>query len=109
MIVLGGTMLRQRNRAEWQALFAEAGIPCGAMNTVGEALDHPQLKHRGFIAELESDHGPVKLFNFPAKFSGQYYSPRNLPPLVGADTDRVLADIGYGEQEIALLRQDGVI
>ena len=30
-------------------------------------------------------------------------------PEVGADTDRILSDIGYGAEDIAALRKEGVI
>lgn len=96
---------------EWETLLLKHGIPVGAINTIDQVVEHPQVKARGMIAE--SDHpvaGKVKLVGVPVKLSETPGSVREPAPLLGQHTDEVLRTyLGMREGDIAALRQAGVI
>jgi formyl-CoA transferase/CoA:oxalate CoA-transferase len=100
-----------RSYEEWEDLLLTHGIPMGAINTIGQVVEHPQVKARGMI--IESDHpvaGPVKLVGAPIKLSETPGGVRAPAPLLGQHTEEVLQTyLGMGADDIAALRQAGVI
>jgi crotonobetainyl-CoA:carnitine CoA-transferase CaiB-like acyl-CoA transferase len=46
-------VLATRTRAEWLAAFDAAGVPAGPVQTIGEALTHPQTLARGMVVDLQ--------------------------------------------------------
>jgi formyl-CoA transferase/CoA:oxalate CoA-transferase len=45
----------------------------------------------------------------PVKLSATPAAPRSAPPALGADTDRVLAELGYNAPAVARLRAEGAL
>jgi formyl-CoA transferase/CoA:oxalate CoA-transferase len=102
--------LASRTSAEWSDLLNAAGIPAGPVNTVPAAIDHPQVRARDMVAEI--DHpaaGRLRMLGSPVKLSGQPPSIRRPPPVLGQDTDAVLAEAGISSAEIARLREAGIV
>jgi crotonobetainyl-CoA:carnitine CoA-transferase CaiB-like acyl-CoA transferase len=100
-----------RTYEEWEDLLLAHGIPVGAINSLDQVVEHPQVKARGMI--VESEHpvaGQVKLVGIPVKLSGTPGSVREPAPLLGQHTDEVLQTyLRMSPAEIAELRQAGVI
>jgi crotonobetainyl-CoA:carnitine CoA-transferase CaiB-like acyl-CoA transferase len=96
---------------EWEELLLEHGIPVGAINTIDQVVEHPQVKARGMI--VESEHpvaGKVRLVGIPVKLSETPGSAREPAPLLGQHTDEVLQTyLQMNQAEIAELRQADVI
>ncbi len=96
---------------EWEALLVQHGIPVGAINTIDDVVDHPQLKAREAIVTV--DHpvaGPVKMVGVPIKLSETPGSVRSPAPLLGQHTDDVLQTVlNLSDAEIASLREAGAI
>jgi crotonobetainyl-CoA:carnitine CoA-transferase CaiB-like acyl-CoA transferase len=96
---------------EWEELLLKHGIPVGAINTIDQVVEHPQVKARGMI--VESDHpvaGQVKIVGIPVKLSATPGSVREPAPLLGQHTDEVLQTyLRMSATEIAALRRAGVI
>ena len=95
-------------KSEWLKRLRAAGIPCGGVNTLGEVLDHPQLKARGAIGELTSSVGPLKEFLSPIRVSGEKPVFDHLPDL-GEHNEEILQKLGYDAEALARLKQLGVI
>ncbi len=95
----------------WLNGMTEAGIPCGPINTVGQALAHPQVEHRGMVVEVpHPTAGSVRVVGPPVIMSDTPAEVRSHPPLFGEHTDQVLRErLGLGDDQIADLRADGVI
>jgi crotonobetainyl-CoA:carnitine CoA-transferase CaiB-like acyl-CoA transferase len=100
-----------RSYEEWEDLLLAHGIPVGAINTLDQVVEHPQVNARGMI--VESAHpvaGQVKLVGIPVKLSETPGSVREPAPLLGQHTDEVLQTyLHLSPSEIAELRQAGVI
>ena len=96
--------------AAWLARLAEAEVPSGPINDVLSALHHPQAVARGTVVEL--DHpvlGRISQVGPPFALSATPATVRTPPPLLGEQTDEVLAELGYGATEIATLRAEDVV
>ena len=93
-----------------QAL-TEAGVPCGAVRSVGEALADPQLAARDMIVPLDhTTAGDIRVLGTPVKLSHTPGDVHSAPPALGEHTDAILRnDVGLSEAEIGSLAEAGVI
>jgi crotonobetainyl-CoA:carnitine CoA-transferase CaiB-like acyl-CoA transferase len=98
-----------RPRAEWLDLLKAAGIPAAPINTLDEALDHPQLAHREATADLEvPGQGVTRVVLGPFRFDGARRSETALPPTLGQDTAEVLRTVlGYSDERLGALTSVG--
>lgn len=97
-------------RADLLPKLEAAGVPAGPINSVKEVFEEPQIAAREMVGTL--DHplaGPVPQVFGPLKFASTRHRPTQAPPVLGADTDRVLADLGYSAEEITALREAGSV
>jgi formyl-CoA transferase/CoA:oxalate CoA-transferase len=103
--------LRARTRQEWIERLTAAGVPCGSVRDIGEALADPQLAARDMIVELEHPTiGALQALGLPIKLSDTPGSLRTAPPTLGQHTDSVLQrDLGLTREAIADLRAQGVV
>ncbi len=96
---------------EWEELLLKHGVPVGAINTIDQVVNHPQVNAREMIVEIEHPvAGKVKMVGVAVKLSETPGSVREPAPLLGEHTDEVLHTyLHMTEAEIAILRQAGVI
>jgi formyl-CoA transferase/CoA:oxalate CoA-transferase len=92
-------------RAELIAALTAAGVPCGAVRSVTEALADPQLAARDMIVPLEhATAGPIRVLGSPLKLSATPATVRTPPPALGQHTFEVLRDeAGLTDAQIAEL------
>ncbi|MDR6858363.1 CaiB/BaiF CoA-transferase family protein [Variovorax guangxiensis] len=103
--------LARRPRELLLARLTAAGIPCGEVLGLLEALQSQRTAEAGLLAELPNpETGRVQVLAPPYRFDGQRMPVRAAPPLLAQDTERVLGDLlGMDAQAIAALRQGGVL
>ena len=94
-----------RTRDEWNRIFAGTDACVAPINDMGEAIVDPHMAERGSFVEVGGVIQPAPAPRFSITELGTPSPPR--PP--GADTDRVLIDLGYSSDRIAELRRRGVI
>ena len=85
-----------------------AGIANARLNTPDEVWDHAQLKARDRWREVESPAGPIPAILPPASFQG-FDARMDAVPSIGEHTDRILAELGIGAEEVAALRSASAI
>ena len=96
----------------WVEALAAAGVPCGPVNTMTQALAEPQVAARAMVDTMKRDDlaKPVRVPASPLRLSETPVRARSAPPRLGADTDAVLGDLlGMSEMELARLRKRGII
>lgn len=99
-----------RTTAAWIALLEAANVPCGPINDLAQVFADPQVKHRGLRIEMPHPlSGHVPQVASPLRLSATPVEYRCAPPLLGADTDAILSELGYDSVAIACLRQAGVV
>jgi crotonobetainyl-CoA:carnitine CoA-transferase CaiB-like acyl-CoA transferase len=108
---LVGEVVAKEDRDHWLRVCDEAGIPCGPIRSVSEALATEHAAAREMLVDVEHPTaGLVRLLGSPFKLSATPTSIRTPPPLLGEHTDAILHDeLGYDEQRIAQLRERGVV
>jgi crotonobetainyl-CoA:carnitine CoA-transferase CaiB-like acyl-CoA transferase len=94
-------IVRQQSRVYWNELLTRAGVPCGSVRDVAEALSDPQLMARDMIEAVEHvAAGTIKVLGVPIKLSETPGAVRTAPPILGQHTAQVLAEIGMTVDEI---------
>ena len=96
---------RGRTRQEWERTFAGTDGCVAPINAPSEAITDPHMSQRRSFIEIDGVAQPA-----PApRFSDSELPIPSPPRPPGADTDRVLADLGYSMAQIAQLRERRVI
>jgi succinate---hydroxymethylglutarate CoA-transferase len=103
--------LKSADAAVWMEKLKSAGVPCGRINSVKQALDDAQTAARKMIETVEHPViGALKLIGTPFKFSATPTAVRRAPPTLGQHTDEILRDeLGMDAEKISALRRDKVI
>lgn len=104
--------LATRPAAYWCDRLTASGVPAGPVLGPEAALDHPQIRDRGLVATFTDVPGTerdIRVLRPGFKVDGRAPKVDRPPPQLGAHSDDILAEIGYGRAEIAALRQEGVI
>jgi crotonobetainyl-CoA:carnitine CoA-transferase CaiB-like acyl-CoA transferase len=106
-------LLLTRTADEWEEFFQANHVPASRVRSMPEAVADSQLEHRTILHRFtpEADRVlPVAVPTSPFIYAhGGGPAVDFPPPVLGADTDRVLHDFGLADAEIAALRNDGVI
>jgi crotonobetainyl-CoA:carnitine CoA-transferase CaiB-like acyl-CoA transferase len=103
--------LLTRSYEEWEQIFLKVGIPVGAVNNIGQVVDHPQVKARGSLMEMNHPRsGPVMMAGPPVRLSRTPGSVRTPAPGLGEHTAEALHELlGIPAEEVARLAKAGVV
>jgi CoA:oxalate CoA-transferase len=102
-------IFRERPTDHWVKLLLEAGVPAARVHTVERMIEDAQVTARQMI--VEQDHpraGKIRVVGVPVKLSETPGAVRTPAPLLGQDTDEVLAGLGYGG-DLRSLRAAGIV
>jgi crotonobetainyl-CoA:carnitine CoA-transferase CaiB-like acyl-CoA transferase len=105
-------IIATRTADEWETFLQANRAPAARVRRMEEALADPQIAARAVIHRHDPAPGLDGPLTVPvAAFRLRHGGPsvETAPRQVGADTDTLLREIGYGEQDIAALRAAGDI
>ncbi len=102
---------RTQPTAYWIETLHAAGVPCGPINAVSQAVADPHTSAREMVREVTHPAmGSYRQVGVPVKMSDTPSQLRRASPALGEHTDEVLAgELGYTAERIAALRAAGVI
>jgi crotonobetainyl-CoA:carnitine CoA-transferase CaiB-like acyl-CoA transferase len=105
-------ILLTHSAAEWEEFFQARHVPASRVRPMAQALEDPQLAHRGVLHRAAGAPGIDGEFAVPMaafKFAHGGPSIETAPPELGAHNDEVLRGLGYSVKEIEAFREEGVI
>jgi crotonobetainyl-CoA:carnitine CoA-transferase CaiB-like acyl-CoA transferase len=101
---------RTRPAAYWLEKLEQAGLPCGPVYDMLQALADPQTLARQMVVEVEhAAEGRVKALGLPVKFSNTPGKVCTGAPLYGQHTREVLREHGFTDDEISALQSEGAV
>ena len=95
---------------ELEEMILAAGIPFGRIQNIEQLGNHPQTRARNMLWEVDQPGmGKITITGTPIKISYEEDSIMKAAPMLGEDTSKILASIGYTPAELSALSQKGVI
>jgi crotonobetainyl-CoA:carnitine CoA-transferase CaiB-like acyl-CoA transferase len=100
-----------RTTAEALSALEQAGVPGAAVLAPQQVLEDAQVAATGVLEPMDYPGlpGPAPVARVPIWLSEAARAPRRRAPLVGEQTDAILAELGYGAEAISELRRKGVV
>jgi formyl-CoA transferase len=96
--------------AEWVDALNEQGVPCGPIYSIDQVFADPQVKHLDMAKSLALPNGKtLNVVGQPVELSRTPSSIAAAPPEIGEQTDEVLKEFGYNDDEIAVLRKGNAV
>jgi crotonobetainyl-CoA:carnitine CoA-transferase CaiB-like acyl-CoA transferase len=104
------TYTEKKTSEEWVKEFNAAGVPCGPIYSIDQVFADAQVQHLGIAEHVPNDENRhIQLVSQPFKLSRTPSKMVARPPEFGEQTEEVLAEFGFGKDEIADLRQRKVV
>jgi itaconate CoA-transferase len=101
-------MTRGLTAAELVARLDAASIAHARLNSMADFVVHPQLSARDRWREVETPNGPIRALRPPVGIDDA--APRmGAVPALGAHTEPILRELGFGAEAIAAWRAGGTI
>ncbi|MBI2907502.1 MAG: CoA transferase [Chloroflexi bacterium] len=103
--------LMAHTKQEIFQICLENRIPFAPVRTIDEVVNDPHLKARHFFAEIDHpEAGMLKYPGMPYQFSSTPMQVSRPAPMLGEHNELVFCDrLGYSKQDLAVMRQEGVI
>ena len=100
----------QKTSAEWLQYLKSYDTCITSINTLGEALSDPQVIHRNMVTKIRDPHTGKEMYQLgnPIKLTETPATLRSAPPRYGEHTVEILTSLGYTENEIQKMLQEGV-
>jgi len=93
----------------WETRLNAAGAPSAGIWRIEEVIEHRQIAARGAMQTVDSPYGPLRFIGSGFQLAHGSGKLDTVAPPLGADTDEVLKEFGYSEDEIAHLRTAQII
>lgn len=99
-----------RTSEEWIPLLEAQDILVAPIRTTAEALEDPQLQVNELIIEVEHDTlGKMRHVGPPLRLQGTPARAHRAAPLLGEDSQQVLRDTGWSQEEIDAMVERGIL
>jgi crotonobetainyl-CoA:carnitine CoA-transferase CaiB-like acyl-CoA transferase len=102
-------VLATKSPKEWEKILDAAGAPCANIWRIEEIIDHPQIEFRKAMQTVDTPYGPLRFAGSGFKLAHGGGKLDRMAPALSEHTDAVLAEAGYGKDEIAALHKAAVV
>jgi len=105
-------VLKTRPARDWAKELNRIGVPSGAVLTVPEVLQMPQVAERGFLNAFENVPGverDIQLVTTGIKLDGKAPAVETPPPVLGKHNSEIWGELGIGAEAQDRLRREGAI
>jgi (R)-2-hydroxy-4-methylpentanoate CoA-transferase len=110
LVALIDQVMASRTWAEWEKEFRAYDLIVSGNQTIAEILDDEQAVTNNFYTDIEHPiAGKARLLNSPVQFSNTPAQITSAAPQLGAHTEEVLLAAGYNWEDLAKLKEEGVI
>ncbi|MES2954727.1 MAG: CaiB/BaiF CoA-transferase family protein [Pseudomonadota bacterium] len=102
-------LLAAQDRDYWIERLNAGGVACGHINTMAEVFEEPQIQHLAMVKEVVSTHlGAQRLVGQPVQLERTPSSIARAAPRRGEHTEEILAELGWGAEDLARMKSTGV-
>ena len=101
---------KKKTTEEWVKIMEDAGVPCGRIRNLDEVLSDEHADVREMVVNREHPTaGNIQLAGVPINLSMTPGDVELTPPTLGQHTDAILSTLGYKEEDIKALHDEGVV
>lgn len=105
-----GDCFKSKTSSDWLDILMSAGVMCGPIWNVKELIESNLVADHGFVVNISHpSEGRYPVLQTPFKFSKTSGAVQGPTPLLGEHTRAILSGIGYSNEDIKLLQQNGVV
>ena len=101
--------LVKETSATWAERFARADVPAGRVLSIPETVKLDHFDRRTVLQTVETEHGPIKVVGSGFRMEHGGGSVDRPPATLGQHTDEILREAGYGDADIAAMREGKVV
>lgn len=102
-------VLAERTAAQWLAILADAAVPAGLVQGLGEVMADPQVRGRESLLKVPGQETALYGVRSPFRLASQGQPRNERFPQLGADTVDVLREHGYSDDAITELVDTGAV
>ncbi len=100
----------QKPRDYWLKVLEEAGVPVAPVYELDEVFTDPYVVQSKIVYYVEHPKlGSIPQLSQPGYINGERLTSNDSPPLLGQHTKELLKSLGYDEEEIRKLKEEGVV
>jgi crotonobetainyl-CoA:carnitine CoA-transferase CaiB-like acyl-CoA transferase len=93
----------------WMAELESQGVLCARINSFEGAARDPQIAHNNMIVSMEDENaGELRLLGNPIRLQGTPPKLKTFPPLLGQHSRDVALELGYNEEQVARMMEEGI-
>jgi crotonobetainyl-CoA:carnitine CoA-transferase CaiB-like acyl-CoA transferase len=110
LIQMIGDEIIKQPLSYWESRLKENDVPCSPVNTIDKVVTQPQVHARDMIQEIELEGlGMMSMAGLPIKMGESPGAIRLPPPRLGQHTEEILKEMGYPQERIKTLAEQGAI
>ena len=102
-------VLKNKTTAEWDEVFSKFGVVAGGVKDLIEVLATGQPEARDLLTTVNSSFGNHQVSTIGYKINGSTLEPGTHVPLLGEQTEEVLLELGYSNEQISDLFDKGIV
>ena len=93
----------------WMQALTEAGVPVALVGRIDELPNDPQVVANNMAIQPTEEVGMPAVIKHPVNVEGLQMRPAGPAPELGQHSEEILAELGYSADDIAQMKEQGII